>query len=78
MDTIRDLYADSLDHKETLLGQIVELLVVEKKVLAWDEPLERIYDFITPPPGKKDAWNQRYREELKEMNEKKGRRLENA
>jgi hypothetical protein len=71
MDTIRDLYIAALDHKQKLLEQIIELLVIEKKVLQWDEPMERIYDFIDPPPEKKETWNQRFKEALKEMAEKK-------
>jgi hypothetical protein len=73
METIRDLYAAALEEKQTLLKDIIELLVIEKKKMNWSDPLDRIYEFIIPPEGKRQAWNQRYREELARMKAKRER-----
>jgi hypothetical protein len=71
MKTIRDLYAAALEERLTLLKDIIELLVIEKKKMDWSDPIDRIYEFIKPPDGKKEAWNHRYKEELAKMKAKR-------
>jgi hypothetical protein len=71
MKTIRDLYAAALEEKQNLLKDIIDLLVIEKKKIDWNDPLDRIYEFIIPPERKSEAWNQRYREELAKMKAKR-------
>lgn len=71
MKSIRDLYAAALEEKQTLLKDIIVLLVIEKKKMAWSDPIDRIYEFIDPPDEKKDLWNQHFKESLTEMREQK-------
>jgi hypothetical protein len=73
MKNIKDLYAAALEEKETLLKNIIELLVFYKKVLKMDDPIESLIKLLTPPPGKEELWNQRYLEALKEMKEERER-----
>lgn len=75
MKTIRDLYAAALEDKQILLKDIIDLLVIEKKKMDWGDPIDRIYEFINPPEGKRKVWNQRYREELSRMKHERGKTL---
>lgn len=71
MKSIRDLYAAALEEKQTLLKDIIVLLVIEKKKMDWSDPIDRIYEFIDPPDENKELWNQHFKESLTEMREQK-------
>jgi hypothetical protein len=72
MVTIRDYYAAAIVDKKTLLKEMIELIVFEKGLMTLEQPMEDFKQrFLCPPDGKADAWNQRYREALTEMREKK-------
>lgn len=74
MQTVRELYNQSIKFKETILIEIIELLVMEKEVLSLDDTVQHMFEkFLTPKSEEhKERLNRRYRECLEEMRKKRG------
>lgn len=71
MKTIRDYYNQAILQNETLLAELINLIIKEKKLMNMDDDMELFRQkFLNPPAHLKEAWNKRYREGLEEMRKK--------
>lgn len=59
--TIRDLYNDAIQYEQQIIIDILDLLVIEKKVLKWEDNKDKIHNFLDP------RYNKRYQECFEEM-----------
>lgn len=72
MRTIRDLYNDSIEYQQTILREIIELLVIEKGVLSFEDTEQQLFEkFLNAKTESyKKRLNRRYRECLEDMRRK--------